>query len=254
MKPFSAITTEDLVILTRLARAHPVFRVYLADARAATDGGATDRTVMLSRSGHGAVLGIAFDRFEVRTVMGALEPDEEHAAAELPRPGSLHVDHATADRIRMRIAGRLTAEHELEYYLLDHPPAGPPDPRCVRLADEHFGPILALFEANYPETIFSRWMLQRLFLGVFENDRLMACGGVIGEGDGVANIGNFLTAPHSRGRGLCRAIAATLAHRLLHQGVTQVTLGTTADNPAARQAYMATGFRCFDRRVQIELT
>jgi RimJ/RimL family protein N-acetyltransferase len=44
-----------------------------------------------------------------------------------------------------------------------------------------------------------------------------------------------------------------LAHHLFDQGMSQVTLGTTADNPAACRAYKAAGFRCFDRRLQLDL-
>jgi hypothetical protein len=39
----------------------------------------------------------------------------------------------------------------------------------------------------------------------------------------------------------------------LFQGMSQVTLGTTEDNTAACRAYEATGFRCFDRRMQLDM-
>jgi RimJ/RimL family protein N-acetyltransferase len=113
--------------------------------------------------------------------------------------------------------------------------------------------LTEFFASHYPQTIFSPWMLERLFLGIVEHGELVACGGVVAAAEGISNVGNFLTALSARGRGLCRAIAATLAHHLFDQGMSRVTLGTTEDNTAACRAYEATGFRCFDRRMQLDL-
>ena len=83
---------------------------------------------------------------------------------------------------------------------------------------------------------------------------MVACGGVIAMAGEIANVGNFLTAPYARGRGLARAVAATLVHGLADHGIATVTLGTNDDNVAAWRAYEAIGFRCFDRAVQLNLS
>jgi RimJ/RimL family protein N-acetyltransferase len=241
-------------MLANLTCAHPVFRVYVSDARAATGGGATNRTAMLGLDSTGAALGIVFERMEVRTIVGRLSPTEEWAVADLPNAGELHVDHPAGDRIRERLGRRVVAAHELRYYALARRPAHAPDPRCTRLGSKHVEMLKEFFASHYPETIFSPWMLERLFLGIFEHGELVACGGLVAAAEGISNVGNFLTAPHARGRGLCRAIAATLTHRLFDQGMSQVTLGTTEDNAAACRAYEAIGFRCFDRRQQLDLS
>jgi ribosomal protein S18 acetylase RimI-like enzyme len=114
--------------------------------------------------------------------------------------------------------------------------------------------ITAFFASHYPQTIFSPWMLERLFLGIVEHGALVACGGLVAAPESISNVGNFLTAPSARGRGLGRAVAATLTHHLFDQGMSKVTLGTTEDNTAACRAYEATGFRSFDRRMQLDLT
>src|SRR6516162_6286497 len=100
-------------MLANLTCTHPVFRVYVSDARAATRHGATNRTAMLGLDGSGAALGIVFDRMEVRTIVGRLSPAEECAIADLPHRGELHVDRHAAGRIRDRLARRVIAEHEL---------------------------------------------------------------------------------------------------------------------------------------------
>jgi ribosomal protein S18 acetylase RimI-like enzyme len=241
-------------MLGNLTGTHPIFRVYLSDARAATQSGATNRTAMLGLDGTGAALGIAFERIEVRTIIGHLSPIEEWAIADLPHGGELHVDRHAADRIRDRLARRVTAAHELQYYSLAQRPAHVPDPRCTRLGTEHLKMVTEFFKSHYPQTIFSPWMLERPFLGIVEHGELAACGGVVAAAEGISNVGNFLTAPSARGRGLCRAVATTLAHHLFDQGIFQVTLGTTEDNTAACRAYEGIGFRCFDRRLQLDLS
>lgn len=254
MKLFAALTADELRTLAKLTSAHPVFRVYVSDALATTRRGATNRTALVGQGGTGAALGIVFERTEVRTIIGRLSETEEWAVADLPHAGELHLDRSSAGRIRERLGDRVISAHELKYYALDHRPERAADLRCVRLGGEHLKTITDLFASHYPDTIFSPWMLERLFLGIVEHGEFEACGGVIAAGEGIANVGNFLTAPKARGRGLCRAIAATLAHRLFDQGMSQVTLGTTEDNTAACRAYEAVGFRCFDRRLQLDLS
>jgi hypothetical protein len=59
-------------MLANLTCKHPVFRVYVSDARTATRDGARNRTAMLGLNGTGAAPGIAFERMEVRTIVGRL--------------------------------------------------------------------------------------------------------------------------------------------------------------------------------------
>ena len=254
MKLFAALTADELGILAKLTSTHPIFRVYLSDGVAATQDGATNRTALVGRCGTGAALGIVFERTEVRTIIGRLSETEEWVVADLPQGGELHSDQAAARRIKYRLGRRVIGAHELRYYALDRRPPRAPDARCIRLGSDHLKMLTDFFASHYPHTIFSPWrMLERLFLGIVENGKLAACGGVVAAGDGIANVGNFLTAPNARGRGQCRAIAATLAHQLFDQGISQVTLGTTKDNTAACRAYEAIGFRCFDRQMQLDL-
>ena len=74
----------------------------------------------------------------------------------------------------------------------------------------HSVAIVAVFFArNYPSTIFSPWMLAQHFYGLLEHNELRSCRGVVVSNlkHGSANLGNFLSSPNHRRRGLAGAPA-----------------------------------------------
>jgi ribosomal protein S18 acetylase RimI-like enzyme len=251
VKPLADLSPADVDLLGALAGDHPAFRVYLAAGLEACRRGETNRTALIGRARQGAALGIAFDGVEVRTSMGRLAPDEELTLADARSAAELHLDEGMADRLTAALGERITGRHSLRHYRLDGRPRRPPDPRCRTLGRSDLAIVAALFGAHYPAAIFSEWMLDQPFLGLFEAGDLIACGGVVALADGIANVGNFLTRPDTRGRGLAQAVAVTLAHRLADGGVATVTLGTAEENIPACRAYEAVGFRCFDRRAHL---
>jgi RimJ/RimL family protein N-acetyltransferase len=253
MTPLSSLQEADLDLLRGLVRDHPTFRVYLADGLREARRGAINRFARIGRAREGAALAIVFDGLEARTLVGRFQPDEELALADMASRAELHLEPDAADRISARLGARLSSRRRLLYYRLDCRPGAERDGRCRRLGPEDLDEVAAFFAAHYPETVFSTWMLEQPFLGLYEGGTLVACGGVHAMADGIANLGNFLTSPSARGRGLARAVAASLAHVLADQGVGVSTLGTTDDNVAAHRAYEAIGFRCFDSRVQLNL-
>ncbi|MEO8811314.1 MAG: GNAT family N-acetyltransferase, partial [Caulobacteraceae bacterium] len=187
------------------------------------------------------------------TAIGRMDPDEEVALADVAGAAELHVECSTADRISAVLGARLRDRQGMRYYRLDGRPRMEPDRRCRTLGPADLDSVSKMFRAHYPESVFSRWMLEQPFIGLFEDDALLACGGVIAAAGGIANLGNFLVVPAARNRGLARAVAATLTHQLADHGTELSTLGTTDKNPAACRAYEAIGFRCYDRRVQLDL-
>jgi ribosomal protein S18 acetylase RimI-like enzyme len=108
---------------------------------------------------------------------------------------------------------------------------------------------------NYPETVFSSWMLEQPFVGLYERGLLTATGGtIILNGDlRTCNIGNFLTASTARGRGLAKIVAKHLIVLLQEEGIKIFTLGTTEENIPAWRAYEAIGFRIQETRPQFDL-
>ncbi|MFA9432316.1 GNAT family N-acetyltransferase [Egicoccus sp. AB-alg2] len=81
------------------------------------------------------------------------------------------------------------------------------------------------------------------YVGLRDGDRIVASAGVhvVDRVNGVAALGNVLTAAGHRGRGLGRRVTATLCRRLLAQ-VDTVGLNVAADNTAAHRLYAGLGF------------
>jgi ribosomal protein S18 acetylase RimI-like enzyme len=100
---------------------------------------------------------------------------------------------------------------------------------------EHGGDASAFFLPSLLDT--------GLYAGVRVDGALAAVAGVhvVSEQRGVAAIGNVLTHPAHRRRGLARALTATVARRLLER-VPVVGLNVGTANDGARRLYEALGF------------
>ncbi|HVJ54571.1 MAG TPA: GNAT family N-acetyltransferase [Aliidongia sp.] len=247
-----ALVEAEIAQARALVGDHPAHRLYLEAGLAAARQGA-DRTILIGRGGRGLILGIRFDRIGVRTAVGTLAEDELLALGDIRGAAELHLADDQAEFLARALSHRVAARRILRLYRLDGPPALPPDPRCRLLGSEDFRAVEDFFGRHNAGAIFSRWMLALPFLGWFEAEQLVACGGVVAQADGLAHLGNFLTRPDRRGRGLGRAVAATLAARLMAEGNRTLTLAADADNPAAGRAYEALGFRCFETRSRLDL-
>jgi RimJ/RimL family protein N-acetyltransferase len=151
--------------------------------------------------------------------------------------------------------GPIIAIQQLSLYRLDAPTLLESDPRCRRLEPEDESIVAVFFARHYASTIFSSWMLAQHFYGLFEQNELRACGGVVVSSRkiGSANLGNFLTSPDHRGRGLAGAVASTLIHALEADGLHTFVLGTTEENLPARRTYERLGFHLVETRPQVDL-
>ena len=78
--------------------------------------------------------------------------------------------------------------------------------------------------------------------GIIDGDALVAVGARVGAAHGRAHLVSICTDPAYRGRGLGRAITASLVAEALASGATGVWLEMYADNDAAARAYRAVGF------------
>ncbi|HEY5410736.1 MAG TPA: hypothetical protein VIJ94_08405, partial [Caulobacteraceae bacterium] len=186
MTPLQALGQDELALVAALVGDHPTFRVYLADGLAAARRGATNRLARIGRDGRGVALAIVFDTLEARTLIGDMAPDEELALADMDGPAELHLTAQVADRVAVTLGPRLTARQGIRFYRKEGRPVLTPDPRCRRLGMGDLETVSAFFAAHYPATVFSTWMLERPFLGLYENGELLACGGAHAAADGVA--------------------------------------------------------------------
>ena len=78
--------------------------------------------------------------------------------------------------------------------------------------------------------------------GIIDGDALVAVGARVRAAHGRAHLVSICTDPAQRGRGLGRAITASLAAEALASGATGVWLEMYADNAVAARAYRAVGF------------
>ena len=114
-------------------------------------------------------------------------------------------------------------------------------PRTVRLdpLDPRIDPLLEHSSSSYiraGDRHVEEWR------GIVEGDALLAVGARVGAARGRAHLVSICTHPTRRGRGLGRAITASLAAEALASGATGVWLEMYADNRAAAQAYRSVGF------------
>jgi RimJ/RimL family protein N-acetyltransferase len=213
------------------------------------------REFLIGQARRGLAFSIDFDAVTVRTTVGELAAEELDRVAELAGRAELHLEPGHREAILGRLAGRVVSVKTLRYYRTGEAPSGPPDPRCRLLTEADFDEAARLFRDYYPATVFSSWMLELPFAGLFEEGRLAACGGVhaINRQLGACVLGNFLTHPGHRGRGLAQAVARALLGRLAEDGLREFLLGAAEENAAACRAYEAVGFRLLEARPQIEV-
>jgi len=98
-------------------------------------------------------------------------------------------------------------------------------------------------------------MLAQHFYGLFEHNELRSCGGVVVSNLklGSANLGNFLSSPNHRRRGLAGAVASTLIHDLEAEALYTFVLATTEENVPARRTYERLGFHVVETRPQVDV-
>jgi ribosomal protein S18 acetylase RimI-like enzyme len=121
----------------------------------------------------------------------------------------------------------------------------PPDPRAVVLGHAQLPALTALLASDPASGEFFHpgLLASGAYLGIEEGGELVATAGihVLDPIGGVAAIGNVVTAPHARRRGLGRAVVASLCHHLLGI-VPTVGLNVAVANTPARTLYTSLGF------------
>jgi ribosomal protein S18 acetylase RimI-like enzyme len=252
-RQLAGLTDGECAAVRGLLGGHPVFRLYFEAGLDAARAGERNRSVMIGRAGAGAVLAIEFDDVTVRTVIGRLADDELAAVCATDRRTELHVAEPLRPAVIELCVGRVLADQSIRYYARPVGDEPPPDPRCRHLAAADYETAAALFRAHHPSTIFSRWMLEDTLVGLVEGGSLVACGGVVTRHAGLStvNLGNFLTIPEHRGRGLAKVVMAAVLASLAADGIRLATLGATAENRAACRSYEAMGFELIDQRAEL---
>lgn len=253
--PTRSWTSEDLLWAKSFLQDRIPYSLYFQCQLDAMGEASDRRGLYIGKDRRGLILAIAFDGADVFTTVGDLTEDELKLTASSDRVSELHVDVSHLDKLLSICGARVQKVDDLLYYRLDYAAPLTCDARCRLLTDADYMQAKAFYDEFYAETVFSRWMLNLPFCGLFDNGTLIAAGGAIiwSKEIQMCNIGNFLTHPDYRGRGYARAVTRHLLALLNGEGMQTFTLGTNELNRAAQRVYESLGFRLVERRKQIDL-
>ncbi|MES2803708.1 MAG: GNAT family N-acetyltransferase [Bdellovibrionota bacterium] len=255
-KRTSSLSHDDIAMARKILEGKQPFSIYLNAAIEDLKNGNNNRWFHFSSAG-GLIMGIDFDELRVISIIGDVEDEMLFIIAKNPMRTEFHLTKKYADRLLDIGKDRLLREHHLKYYLLNQE-----KPFCENLnglrplSKSDISLVERFYSNNYDGTIFSSWMLEQPFWGLFIGENLIAAGGAIAvDKFGLAaNIGNFLTAPQYRGRGYGKVVTRKLIDDLMRIGIKTFTLGTTEENIPAWKTYESVGFQLLEKRVEIEFS
>ena len=254
LRPLSALSAEERDWIANFLGNDGVLPLYFDTAIEGLARGIDNRLVLIGRERKGLVLGITFAGLEVFTIVGSLDDLELRTTYTRPMPGELHVTAELAAYLRPHLGDRLVAELAMRTETCT---IGTriPDSNCVAVTRDDVDRLAAFYDRYNPRHVFSPWMLEHPFIAVVEGNEIVAGAGVLAMSRrlGWALIGNFLTRPDRRGRGLARRVGETLLAALARNRIGHAALVTTDDNASARSVYRDLGFALAEARVELDL-
>jgi GNAT superfamily N-acetyltransferase len=166
------------------------------------------------------------------------------------------ISHLLPRRFYAHLSGDLATvfagDYHAEPYGLHHKMALT-DPACLDSVDTSaviplsvadLPDVQAFYQASHPDNAFDPRMLETgCYYGIRQGTELVSVAGihVYSPQYRVAALGNVVTRPDCRGRGLATAVCARLCRALLAH-VDQIGLNVKADNAAAIACYRRLGF------------
>lgn len=231
MPPTALTSAAEVLVATdhdpfaRLSLRRPVVRGWLGTGATAWVGtDAHEHVPYLSALGDPAAVG---------ALVGELVPELAHRQrVTLPRGSGAHLPAWVG----------LDGTHWDFRWLPSAPPEQPGED-AVRPLDDDAAVALLLGAASPTASALPGDPQVRRWVGVVEDGRLLACAADTSAVDGVGHLSSIAVDPTLRGRGLGRAVTASLARTMFEEGCDLVTLGMYADNEAGRALYDSLGFR-----------
>jgi predicted GNAT family acetyltransferase len=126
--------------------------------------------------------------------------------------------------------------------LLDHPLTAVADARIRRLGSSDVDHVLALIAVTQPGPFRRRTIELGDYVGLFDDERLVAMAGERLHLPGYTEISAVATHPDARRRGLAAALVASVAANIATRGETPF-LHVAEGNDEARRVYERLGFR-----------
>jgi ribosomal protein S18 acetylase RimI-like enzyme len=247
----SQLGVGELGWLDDYLRDRPWFDFYHRCARDALQYGQDNRLYWIAAGGRGLILAIEFTGLDVFTLVGELDPGEVAQLARRRRAAEIHASPSHLPPVLDAARARVRKRTSLAYYRRSGGgESWTLDPGCRRATASDLDALQRFYSAHYPDTVLSAWMLDSPFVGLWEDGELLAAAGtlVVHRGLRACHVGNFLTHPRARGRGLAARVARHLLELLRRGGIEVFMLGVQTDNTAALRLYERLGFERADER------
>lgn len=115
---------------------------------------------------------------------------------------------------------------------------------AVRLSDAAVPALQTLYAFGGGDAFSPEEIARGVFYGVWRGGRLIAAAGthVVSLDGHIAALGNVMTHPDQRGRGLATRVTCAVVGELIDRGVSTIGLSVGRDNAAAIRVYEKLGF------------
>ena len=251
----SGLSESQLSWLRKFLQKSPLLKSYHDCALEDLERGLDNRLYLTSEAEEGLVIGIRFDNANVLSPLGTPTDEMMSAMVKLPERTELHLERRHETLLGDALTRREHTTKRIRYYRLNDWKVRRDDERCRLVERKQADELRALFATHYPQTVISDWMLELPLVGVWEGSQLVAAAGTLAMSatSKLCHIGNFLTRPDCRGRGLARIAGSALLGALSRRGIETFMLGVEDDNEAAWRVYEQLGFSRFGMRQLVTL-
>ncbi len=236
------IETRDRELLEDILRREEVWAGYMLGD---LDDAQFARTRWFLSNPEGTSLALVYQLGDHATLLTCGSPAPELVATvPLPESFDVHYPATHAAALNPLFDGELKPHVRLA--LRRHELAGvvvPAEATLVTLTAADVPAALELY-AHYPENWFNPTRIEEgIYVGLEQDGALVAVGGthVRSTQTRVAALGDIVTAPDRRGRGLGAFLTHALCERLFAD-VDLIVLNVLASNAAAKRAYAKVGF------------
>ncbi len=115
----------------------------------------------------------------------------------------------------------------------------------TRLNVSHMPLLEELYSHGGGDAFRQRSLELGVFYGVFDKERLVSVAGthIVSDQEHIAALGNVMTHPHYRGRGLATVATSAVCEELLDRGIEMIGLSVGRSNEAAIRVYEKIGFK-----------
>ena len=208
--------------------------------------------VFLTLNGEIEALTMLYNAFQPPIFLGLAGERWISALKQLIESQISNLPHAVYAHLNPRLDLLFRETHDLIHHgehfkmaFVDDQPIRLVDVSCVEpLQTADADELLALYMHSYSDNAFDPRMLEsKKYFGVRVNQRIISAGGihVYSKRYRVAAIGNIVTHPDHRGRGLGTAVTAQICSALLDE-VDNIGLNVKTDNAPAITCYQKLGF------------